>query len=363
MKSSGFENNSSDEEINSESESESQQSEQDLVTRPIKTEPVQNTISNKVVTEPEHKVLRNRTPNNGQLSNTQNGSISKSPGEPKKDTNSTINSIQKETVKSNNLNLYRSITKNYGSILFGFLIIIIGFMFTASRPEKDPIVSTPTQIDIERLRNMFIELEAKHPNQSKLFWANIKSSFRHSVLNSKDPSIVMIVYDAETKKLAADISNDIFKSLTDYIQSKRNIKNLVVSPNDEPLNKFIDENNYDRVKLHLDDRLNTLFKSGEKLAMIENIEKLPATSMLLFYTYGDDLLNAKFPGIMILMTLEIDHIIDNTDRINMSQKPALISRFVEDHLFKLWSPFVGADQLKPLFTRIANNVILVNSNL
>jgi len=35
--------------------------------------------------------------------------------------------------------------------------------------------------------------------------------------------------------------------------------------------------------------------------------------------------------------------------------------FVETHMFQMWSKFVGEDQLKPLFTRIGNNVVFVNN--
>lgn len=45
---------------------------------------------------------------------------------------------------------------------------------------------------------LFVNLKAKYPNQTKLFWANIQSCYRHSILKSKDPSIILIVSDNTT---------------------------------------------------------------------------------------------------------------------------------------------------------------------
>jgi len=54
------------------------------------------------------------------------------------------------------------------------------------------------------------------------------------------------------------------------------------------------------------------------------------------------------------MTVELDEIIEE-DYNRQKDITALIER----HLLNTWSSNVGEDQLKPLFTRIANNVVLV----
>lgn len=63
-----------------------------------------------------------------------------------------------------------------------------------------------------RLEAALDELKAKY-NQSEMFWAHIESSFRHSVINKKDPSVVMFVSDPSTdqqaKKLIADIMDTL----------------------------------------------------------------------------------------------------------------------------------------------------------
>jgi len=72
---------------------------------------------------------------------------------------------------------------------------------------------------------------------------------------------------------------------------------LVISPKtDATLNDLIETKNADKVKLYIDTKLNSLFKNGQRIALVKNVDSIPATSMLLFYTYGDDLMSAKFPG-------------------------------------------------------------------
>ncbi len=72
---------------------------------------------------------------------------------------------------------------------------------------------------------------------------------------------------------------------------------LVICPKtDATLNDLIETKNADKIKLYIDTKLNSLFKNGQRIALVKNVDSIPATSMLLFYTYGDDLMSAKFPG-------------------------------------------------------------------
>lgn len=63
------------------------------------------------------------------------------------------------------------------------------------------------------------------------------------------------------------------------------------------------------------------------------------------------------------MTLELNEIIekDSEEREMLLKSQSKLTGYVEDYLFKIWSRQVGEDQLRPLFTRIANNVVLVNN--
>jgi hypothetical protein len=58
------------------------------------------------------------------------------------------------------------------------------------------------EIQANQKRNfeMYLKLlKSKYPNQTGLFWANIISSYQHTILKSKDPAIILIVSDKSTK--------------------------------------------------------------------------------------------------------------------------------------------------------------------
>lgn len=204
-------------------------------------------------------------------------------------------------------------------------------------------------------------LKSKYPSQTGLFWANIISTYQHTILRSKDPAIILIVSDNSTKTTASELTYDILNMIKKSIEETEerifNLNDLVISPKSDPnLVDLIDGREADKVKLHIDTKLNRLFNNGQRIALVKNVDVIPATSMLLFYTYGDDLMSAKFPGVIILMTVQLDEIIQEN---YLKQKD--VTSLVEKHLLETWSKDVGEDQLKPLFTRIANNVVLVRS--
>jgi hypothetical protein len=209
------------------------------------------------------------------------------------------------------------------------------------------------------------DLKKQYPNQTRSFWANIESSFRHSILDSKDPSIVLLVNDRPNKHLTKRLTMDLLSGLVSCVRTnaKTNINNFIIDPKaDAKLSNLINGRDYGGAKLHVDQKLDAIFRlSDQRIALVNNIEMLPAHTMLLFYTYGDDLDNAKYPGVLILMSLELNEELSDEQRGRFLASPKSVTKFAEDHMFDLWSRYVGEDQLRPLFTRIANNVVFVNS--
>ena len=208
-------------------------------------------------------------------------------------------------------------------------------------------------------------LKEKYPNQTNSFWANIESSFEYSIIGAGAPSIILLVNDKLTNRLADQLTTDLFECFLKILKTSPNNwkDDLVISPlNDAELLNLISNGKYDMTKKYVDNRLDKIFLNGNKFALVRNIEKLPATTMLLFYTYGDDLTNAKYPGIVILMCLELDDVfIESSKRSQLLKSGAQLSEFVENYLYDLWSTNIHEDQLRPLFTRIANNVIFINN--
>ena len=267
---------------------------------------------------------------------------------------------------------------NYALILALIAILLAIFLFGGNTFNKKlkPEISIQDQENIalqkeiqkaqsKNLVDYLSELKQKYPNQTNSFWANIESSFRHSIIRQKDPSILLVVNDKRSKSLAEKITVDILTHLVQVFDSNskaKNVNDLIIdAKKDQVLHEMIKENSHDKSKLYIDTRLTSLFGSGKKMALVNNIEMLPAQTMLLFYTYGDDLHNAKFPGIMILMSLNIDYELESGQRARFLKSSSVLTKFSEDYLFNLWSKSINDDQLRPLFTRIANNVIFVNN--
>ncbi len=198
-------------------------------------------------------------------------------------------------------------------------------------------------------------LQSNFPNQTINFYSNVLSCYEHSIENKLDPSIIMLVSDKLTSKNVNCVSKKLLKLLAQNFDDKIDYDLLVLN-SDKYKNK-----KSEAVKMEMDEDLVEIF-SKENFALVEDIHNLPAKSMILFYTYGDDASTAKFKGIMIFFTYELDVVISNNkEKIDeFSKDYSKLSSFIEKNLNDKWSKDIDYDQLKPLFTRIGNNYVLVN---
>ena len=195
-----------------------------------------------------------------------------------------------------------------------------------------------------------INLKLKYPNLKSKFWANIESTYKHSIVMSRDPSIVLMVNDRINSKLAHNISLDILNSIK---SSTNDESNVVID-----LSIYEDIENISSIKLDLDNKISNLFSLGQKVILIRNVELIPFEVMVLFMTYGDDYLTAKYTGVIILMTLEIDkfRVYEKDEFLNSTKK---ITEYIQDYLsYKLWV-HISDEHLYPLYSRILNNVVII----
>ena len=200
-------------------------------------------------------------------------------------------------------------------------------------------------------------LQTAFPNQTKGFYSNIISCYKHSVEKNQDPSIIILVSDKQTTKNVNCVARNLLQLLIKSHDEKIDHNKVIIKSS-----KYKNKDS-ELVKKELDEDLINIFTNlNGKIALIEDINNIPAQSMILFYTYGDDVSTAKYKGIMILFTYELDEVISNNkDKYNLfSSDYAKLSSFVEKSINDKWSVFIDYDQLKPLYTRIANNVVLVN---
>ena len=208
----------------------------------------------------------------------------------------------------------------------------------------DKTITKKTETFVEELMKEF-------PNQSRNFFHTIISCYDYSVVNELGPSIIILVSNHKESKNNKCVSRRLLK----FLSNSKDIKKLIINTKN-----FKTKQNKD-AKLLLDRDLSYIFgEYREKIALVENIENIPAEAMLLFYAYGDEFLQAKFKGILILFTYELKEELSKDSKKQLFNNYAKLSTLVENELNDEWSPYVEYDQLHPLYTRIGNSIILLN---
>ena len=236
--------------------------------------------------------------------------------------------------------------KNIFLILIGFIIgFIVGVLFKEKLISF--IIKSEPKVGISRHQTDFKkQLKLEFPNQKHYFYSNIISSYEHSILNGQDPSIIVLASNSENSKNTNCVARKLSKML---IRGDSNLEDSVI--NSTKLSCLNDE----EAKEELDKRLVDIFQNlNEKIALIEDIQDLPDKSMILFHSYGDDKSNAKFKGIIIIFTFNFKGEIENRE---MSDKDMTL--FIEQKLNDKLNQSFHYDQLNALFTRIANNLVLI----
>jgi hypothetical protein len=197
-------------------------------------------------------------------------------------------------------------------------------------------------------------LKHEFPNQTNEFFKSIISSYDYSIRKRVAPSIIMLVSD----KLTSENTKCVARKLLKILINKKSDKNCIIDT------KKLSDMEHEAAKEVLDgDLINIFTNLSEKFALVEDIQLIPAKSMLLFHSYGDDDSTAKYKGIITLLTFEIDEDIseDREKFSHLASDYAVLSKFVENKLGERLSKNMHADQLYPLYTRISNNIILVNN--
>ena len=211
--------------------------------------------------------------------------------------------------------------------------------------QDDEILVKPGNKKQDDFNNL---LKKNFPNQISDFFSNIISCYEHSVIKGRDPSIIILASNNKTNTNC--VARKLLKILTEDDLNKENLIIDSIS-----LSSMSD----DEAKEELDKSLVNIFENlNSKIALIENIEDLPAKSMILFHSYGDDESNAKFKGIMILFTFHFE--VENSGYYFQNIKEKDMRNLIEQKLTEKLSISIHSDQLYPLYARIANNAVLIN---
>ena len=242
-------------------------------------------------------------------------------------------------------------------VAFGIVAMLLS-VYTFSCISNPPLKTVDKMLTNDKLP-IHKQLITTFPNQTKGFYSNIISCYEHSITGNKDPSIIILVSDKQTTKNVNCVAKKLLKLLINDHDDKFDYKLAILNSDKYKIKDS------ELVKKELDaDLINIFSKLNGKIALLENIENIPAKSMILFYTYGDDMTTAKYRGIMVLFTYELNEetISNNKEKYEeLTKDYSKLTSFVEKDINDRWSVLIDYDQLKPLYTRIANNIILVNN--
>lgn len=228
------------------------------------------------------------------------------------------------------------------------IISVLLFKFNPNQREK--------KVEFKPLESKFLikNLKNDFKNQHVNFYSNIVSCYENSILNNKDPSIVMLVSDKNSKQNLDCVGKKLLKMLNEIIHGDSNYKNLVI-------NTRLLDRDPDTAKLQLDSNLTNIFNQlNKRTVLVEDISNIPPKAMMIFYAYGDEYSNSRYNGIMVLLSYALDVGLSGDKFKLLSNDYSLLSTLVEEKLTADWSNEIYYDQLKPLFTRIANNIVLVD---
>lgn len=230
------------------------------------------------------------------------------------------------------------------SCIVGFVLCAVSIFLWHStfKPRSEMVGDSYVQLfDFKEFAEEINTIKQKFPNQTKRSWTVIKAAVNSSLGNPRpqEPAVLLFVSTSGAKNTAQCLTKKISLLIgkmtrqTDY--------------------KQIDSEDYGqgfgKTKIDLDNTLQHAFEKGQRVILIENLEKMPAQASLLLYGYCDNI-NAPKKDVVFLMTVNLpSHVLVQTDHQNC----------VETFLEKQWSE-LGKDKLGALMSRIANSVVVIN---
>lgn len=203
--------------------------------------------------------------------------------------------------------------------------------------------SDPVEIYAEGLKNLSVSF----PEQSLRLW-NILRVRGLTHLNTSAPPRPLVFMLAGPPDAHEAVSCLALK-LAGMIDSQNEEQLLIINGAEHSANQG------DNTKIELDKLLTNHFKTGHKVAIIKELEALPATSPLLFYSYCDDQ-NAPYKDIALIFTIHLRQYPDS------SLSPMEAEGTVEKYLAKeVWrSPQYEQNAVAALLSRVADTVVLVH---
>ncbi|XP_072176662.1 torsin-1A-interacting protein 1-like [Diadema setosum] len=202
----------------------------------------------------------------------------------------------------------------------------------------------------ERLKLELESLKQSHSDIDSNFWDLIVGpSWSHvrGVKSPIRPVVLMLVAQSDSPKLST-VSSAI-----------ASLFSRVFSANEESIVEILGNDYFSKesgqAKLAIDTKLRTDFDKGKKVALIQDFDKLPACSILLFHSYCDNEY-APYQDAVLIFTVQLNF----TLPLDAGQK--LVEESLQEHLAQVWSQCpeeLSSDKIMAMHSRVSNNIVYI----
>ncbi|XP_064616100.1 uncharacterized protein LOC135480248 [Liolophura sinensis] len=224
------------------------------------------------------------------------------------------------------------------------VVVIVGIYWCL------PINKTPhvSQLKLyEQFKTRMSDLRGKFPAQSARSWKVLHVATKHIVENPQPvyPAVVLMVGVENTLPTMSCIGSQMVSMLNQLYNVSRDVNGET-----KILAMELNQNTPAQEKKDLDKKLRKAFSSGNKGAMLVNVERLSPEAALMLHSYCDND-NAPFTNVLLMLQLVTDKL--QTEDLGKQQA-------VEGFMMALWEKQLGVDRIMALFSRIANNIIPIS---
>ena len=232
-------------------------------------------------------------------------------------------------------------------------MVLIAILFQPYIKSNNQKQETQPSIQSDSSDVLLAELKDNFPDQNRAFFGNLISSYDISIIKNQDPSFIILI--SHSKSNLNCFSKKLLKILSKASNRNNDYESLIVKTI-----KLVNKD-HDVAKEILDKDLSKIFNAN-KIALIDDISNIPAKSMILFHGFADDVSNSKFKGVMILINLVIDEPLSEEEYNDLSNSPKNLNLFAEKKLNEILTKEFQYDQLRALYSRILNNIILLKND-
>ncbi|BFZ20165.1 hypothetical protein BsWGS_23204 [Bradybaena similaris] len=229
--------------------------------------------------------------------------------------------------------------RKYALIGLLFAALIAGLVSKISSSFTSHSNNSP----LDRFSTHVHEIKQNFPSQNHKFWKTLEAS-THRILKgdvSRYPAVILMASSLKNASVALCLARNISSAFDSSVGLSAN----------SALINFKDFKHLTAAeqKVQLDSDLNSALGTDKRRSLVlENLQLLDPLAAVLFYSYCDNDY-APFKDVLILLTLYFD---DEKEKIGDTEA-------VENYLEMIWSKGLITDKVKPLLSRVANHIVIV----